>query len=199
MYSDLYLSMGDEMCKLVTLRSAVFVFILGSASEPEEEWLSDSPDLDPGLPQNSDSESEPETDTLMVPNEVSSKLSILARWLIIFLLSLQAAFQISDNAIQCLFSFLKTFLTVLGRYSTDCAAIAISLPSSLYKGRKMILGKRCFTRHTVCCKCNHLYEQNSTLERCQFKRFPHHPQARMRAECGGHLFKTVQLASGKRI
>ena len=56
--------------------NSCFCFILDSASEPEEEWLSDSPDLDPGLPRNCDSESEPEADTLVVPNEVSSKLSI---------------------------------------------------------------------------------------------------------------------------
>jgi len=95
--SDLYLVMGRKMCKLVTLRSAVSIFILDSASEPEV-WLSDSPDLDPGLPQNSDSESEPETDTVMVLNEVS-KPSTLVRWLTTFLPSLQAAFRISDNAI----------------------------------------------------------------------------------------------------
>lgn len=64
-----------------------------SASEPKEEWLSDSSDLDSDVPdQSSDSESEPETDTLTVHNEVSSKLSILAKWLVIFLLSIQTAF-----------------------------------------------------------------------------------------------------------
>lgn len=37
--SDLYLSMGCEMCKLVTLRSAVSVFILDSASERKKYGL----------------------------------------------------------------------------------------------------------------------------------------------------------------
>ena len=50
---------------------------------------------------------------------------------------------------------------------------------------------------TLCRKCNHLYQQNSTLESWQFRRFPRHHHARMRGECGGHLFNG--LASGKRI
>jgi len=174
------------MCKLVTLRSAVSVFILDSASEPKKyglvthlTWIQVSLRI---LTQRVS-----QKHTAMVLNEVSSKLSTLARWLTTFLPSLQAAFRISDNAIQRLFSFLKMFQTVLGRYSTECAAIAISLPRSIFKDD---CGGRGVLWRTLCRKCNHLYQQNSTLESWQFKRFPRHPQARMRGECGGHLFNS---------
>lgn len=60
-----------------------------------------------------------------------SRSSILAKWLILFLLYLQAIFHVSDAAFSHLFRFLKAFLTILGQSCATCAAIAVAFPSTL--------------------------------------------------------------------
>ena len=55
------------------------------------------------------------------PSEVGeesedSTLCALSRWLLVFLVHLQAQFQLSDGILGALLQFLKAFFTVLGRF-----------------------------------------------------------------------------------
>ena len=133
---------------------------------------------------------------------------ILTKWLTLFFLHLQAVFRIADGAIACILCFLKSFLNVLGEFSSVVAEIAKLFPSSMYKARKMYTKELRFRRNVVCRKCHRLYFLRDCIEgigatqrskRCPFQRFPFHPHQRMRADCVCLLVKTVELASGKKF
>ncbi len=105
-------------------------------------------------------ESEPEE--CDVDFDSMSSSSILARWLVLFLLHLQSAFRLSKAAVQCLFSFLATFLCVLGQFSTQCKStqckeIAKAFPRSIYLARGRFCEKSLFKRLVVCRKCKRVY------------------------------------------
>lgn len=146
------------------------------------------------------SDSEPEDVEITVEN-VSHQSSVLARWLALFLLRIQVVHRLSDGVIACLLKFLWAFLNIVGQF---CAEIAKVFPSSIYKAKNVITKPK-IRQYVVCRKCHTLYYKKdcvigaNTAQRgktCTFKRYPSHPQHRMRAQCGLPLLKTVELAGG---
>lgn len=101
-------------------------------------------------------ESEPEEKEIMC-TEISKKAMVLAKWLTLFLLQLQTRFRMPDLALSALFSFLTTFLCILGLCSTFCGEIAKAFPRSLHMARGSFTEKNKFRRYVVCRKCHKLY------------------------------------------
>ena len=78
----------------------------------------------------------------------------LSRWLLVFLVHLQAQFHLSDGILGALLRFLKAF-RVLGRFSSLCAGMAQNVPSSLYKlSHSYGPLRNSFRRYVVCRKCH---------------------------------------------
>ena len=151
-------------------------------------------------------ESDPEDE--IVPSNVSTTASILARWLVQFLLCLQVVYHLSNAALSCLFRFITTFLCVLGRFSELCGDLARAFPRSLYMAKQKFCDKLKVKRYVVCRTCHKLYHFEQCIDKigriqrskvCSFKRYPFHPQHRMRAPCNVPLLKSVTLCSGKHI
>ena len=141
------------------------------------------------------------------PSKVSWPLSVLTKWLTVYLLSFQAVFHVSDGAMEFLFQFLRTFLFVLGKISSHCTTIAQFFPKSLYRAKQTTVGRVTFKRYVVCRKCHQLYHIQDcikggsipTSKRCPFKQFPDHIHAKMRKECECLLMKRVELSNRKFI
>ena len=151
-------------------------------------------------------DSEPENGVVQV-EDASRQSSILAKWLTLFLLRMQVVHRMSDVAISCFLKFLWAFFNILGSFSSICVEITKVFPSSLCKA-KSIITKPKIKQYVVCRKCHTLYFKMDCMfgigaaqigKKCFFKRFPSHPQHRMRKPCGIPLLKTVELAGGKRI
>ena len=152
-------------------------------------------------------DSEPEENEIDVA-DISSTSSILARWLAIFLLHLQSTYRMSKAVVQCLFSFLATFLLVLGQLSAPCREVAKAFPRSAYLARGKFCEKVTFKRYVACRKCKQVYLLRDCIEvvggqkkckPCPHQQYPNHPQHRMRKPCGAPLLKAVKLNSGKQI
>lgn len=176
-------------------------------SEPEDdeavEVWSESEEVI-NIENMNDTESEPE-ELSTVQNET---FKALTRWLLTFLMFMQAVYHLSDTVITYLLHFFRVFLAILGQFCTVCAEIGQQFPSKLYKARKCLeINKLNFRRYVVCKRCHRIYYFSECIEGvdstrrsklCSFVQFPHHPHCRMRTPCGALLLKTVELANGKR-
>lgn len=112
---------------LAHLRQQTHTFIHTNDEPSEEEWLDNDPHLDDTTVDRAD-ETEPEC--TFTENTLSTRLSVLCRWLIVYLLTLQTIFRLSDQAIA---RFLKR---VMGKVSPPCNAISELFPASLYMAKK---------------------------------------------------------------
>ncbi len=65
--------------------------------------------------------------------------------------------RLRRRLVQCLFSFLATFLCVLGQFSTQCKEMAKAFPRSIYLARGQFCEKHLFKRLVVCRKCKQVY------------------------------------------
>ena len=112
-----------------------------------------------------------------------------------FLMFFQLIYKVSDRAIECILLFLRTFIKQLARV-TACerlAAIAITIPKSIYQVRKIFgYDSNSFKKFAVCPKCSTCFELtgptlNSTLT-CS-------AESRRNRRCGAALFKKVKCKS----
>lgn len=133
----------------------------------------------------------------------SSQSIALSKWILHFLMLVQAKFKLSDVVLSLFLKFFIVFLSILGKFSKPPADIAKLLPSSLYSA-KLLENQVQYLRYVVCKKCHTLYHFRDCFEgavprskSCSFIRFPNHPQLRMRLLCGSLLLKTVELAGGR--
>ena len=135
----------------------------------------------------------------------SSKSYILSSWLVHFFVVMQAMFRLSDMVIAYFLKFFHIFFKVLGRESSIANEIARYLPPSLYIARKAYDNFK-FRRYVVCRKCHSLYYLSDCIEGvsqkqskvCCFRKYPSHPHASMRKQCGSLLLKTVEMSNGNR-
>ena len=100
-------------------------------------------------------------DTSNIPEAIQADAtpqSVLAKWLLVFILCLQSIFLLSDSVVGYLIKFMKTFFRVVGRFCTACAEIAVVFPSSLYRVRKAChIDDLKFKRNVVCRKCHYTF------------------------------------------
>ena len=179
-------------------------FIHLDANE-SEVWT----DFDTDEAISSDEESPPsspkESEVLLTPIERS--FSSLIKWLIGFLLLLQARFHMSQSVMDAIFHFMKTFFVVLSRLCPSSAPLSHQFPKTLYTAKKeYVSGKGRFIKSPVCKKCGKVWKYNDCFEGhgsnrkaklCSYVS-PFGRRSR-RAECNGVLLKTVELATGKRM
>ena len=121
---------------------------------------------------------------------------------------LQAAYQISDAAVSCIFQFIAAFLFVLSHITTQCADLAKAFPASLYMAKKRFVGKVDFIRYVLCRKCFSIHHFKDCVEGprdrqrsklCYIRKYPHHPHSSRRGACKCILLKSVELAGGRHI
>ena len=174
----------------------------GEITDDEEVWLGDEGIMEEFiLDETCTSECE------VGEESEDSTMCALSRWLLVFLVHLQAQFHLSDGILGALLRFLKAFFRVLGRFSSLCAGITQNVPSSLYKlSHSYGPLRNSFRRYVVCKKChsisikivegcgNHLRSKC-----CSYQAFPNHRQCQMRAACATPLLKSVELASQRKI
>ena len=127
----------------------------------------------------------------------------LARWIILFLMFIQATHKLSNTVISVLLKFFHTFLALLGQSSTLAMDISRNLPSSLYTASRLE-NRPNFRRYVVCRRCHKIYyikeccdSCTQTVKTCSFIAYPSHPHRSMQRSCGTALLKTVELANGK--
>lgn len=138
----------------------------------------------------------------------SEKPLALTKWIILFILTLQSAYNLSSMAVHCIIRFLKEMFRVLSQLSPGLTEIFQVFPRSYHEAHKNIFSQIKFSRYLVCKKCYNLYtfkdciegnEHNPRGKVCRFKPYPNHPHQRMRQACQSTLLKTVELAGGKRF
>lgn len=171
---------------------------------PEEEWINDG-DVSSSFMDDIGEDSEPE-EVIPIQDLPPHSLAIV-RWLTLFLLSLQAAYHLSNRAINYLFRYLATLFAVLARY-TSTFNFAQSFPPTLYLAKKRFLNQVKFLRYVVCRKCFNIYKMSDCVEGpvrqpkskvCPFQPYGDHPHRRRRATCQTLLMKSVELVGGRRI
>ena len=176
----------------------------GSTEESAEEYVEDNivgnnmvEDIDP-----------PPDDVAINFQNYSEKSFDLARWIVLFVMTSQAAYNLSSTAVNCIICFLKEIFRVLSKFSSELAKIYQAFPTTYHVACKNIFSQLKFTRFVVCKKCYHLYtlkdciegsENNRRGKICQFKPYPNHPHQRMRQACQSTLIKAVELTDGKRF
>ncbi|CAH3140662.1 unnamed protein product, partial [Pocillopora meandrina] len=99
---------------------------------------------------------------------ISDRCGILVFWLLLFLVSWQSAFFVTDSAVEMLLKFLSRFLGLLGTFDENGIISRLSkrLPSTLYKLRKNLglLGNDEFIKYVVCPKCKNLYDYKDCIQ-----------------------------------
>ena len=128
-----------------------------------------------------------------------------------FLLMFQTVFRISDRAMNILFSFLCTFLKMIGKCLSSDVLTSFSsrMASNLRQARTQAGGRQTFVQYVCCPKCCSIYPKeqcvlkdrkgNISSASCSHVRFPAHPQHSKRLPCGTPLMKQLRTCSGNII
>lgn len=190
------------MCFLIKITVTQLSEPNDSMEESVEEYVEDD---NIGNSMVEDIDSSP--DDISITFNYTEKPLALAKWVILFVMTLQSAYNLSSTAVHCIIHFLKEFFRVLSQLSPELTQIFQAFPSSYHVARKHIFSQIQFSRFVVCKKCYNLYtfkdciegEHNQRGKVCQYKPYPNHPHQRMRQACQSTLLKTVELAGGKRF
>lgn len=149
---------------------------------------------------------EPPPDVPIIMSGETSSSTVLSRWIVHFIVVMQAIFRLSDVVVNYFLAFFQVFFRILGQTPSTGTDMAQNLPSSLYTAKKKYKHMK-FQRYVVCRKCHKLYYfakciEGSSSKRskvCCFCKFPLHPFQSMREPCGALLLKTVEMSSGKKL
>ena len=137
-------------------------------------------------------------------SDITTSEKSLVRRLILFLLTIQSRFYLTDTMLDLMFRFLKVFFTVLGRIHQELADIGKLVPPSLHIARKNYKENDKVRHYVACKRCHSLYYLHECLEGhgqhqrpivCVHTPFKNHRRPK---SCGSPLLKTVELSSGKR-
>lgn len=134
---------------------------------------------------------------------------IPVRFYIMFLLTWQSLFKVSDSGMNILFLFLAMFLSLIIS-AIPCAKLqnfVKVLPRNITAAKKMVgLNTDLFRKYVRCPKCHSLYSlelckitlPNKTVvsHKCSYVQFPHHPHRRQRSPCNTVLMKTIRTSAG---
>ena len=86
-----------------------------------------------------------------------AKTRALTSWFMVFIFLLQAKYHLTNQVICLVLKFLKTFLEVLGRFSTFCYNVAKNIPPTMYKAMKIQKNYVNFKRFVSCKRCHTIY------------------------------------------
>ena len=120
---------------------------------------------------------------------------MLRRVLFLSLIFWQKISGVSDRALTLLLNIVIAFLGLVA-FQLDVRVLKTlvgKLSSSLYAIRKYLnLDRDDFDRFAVCPKCHHIYNIASctanNIRKCTFRKWPNHPQMRLRRTCGKNLY-----------
>ena len=148
----------------------------------EEVWDGDSSDEDTSKRNVVDQAAATDEST-------KSKIQELIKKILLFLLSWQAAFTVSGNAVGFLLTFCGKFFSVLGIVTGSSMIVLLTslFPTSLYLAYKFLsLNHDEFALYAVCGKSYSIYLRDNCLEtnadgaittkRCNYLQFPEHRQ-----------------------
>lgn len=94
---------------------------------------------------------------------LSSQSRVLSKWILHFLMLMQAKYKLSDLVISSFLKFFSVLLTILGSFSNISADIAKLLPSSLYSA-KSLDNQIKYKRYVACRSCHKLYSFQDCIE-----------------------------------
>lgn len=125
----------------------------------------------------------------------SDKCGVLVFWLLLFLVSWQSGFSVTDSAVEMLLKFLSRFFWLVGTFAENSliAELAKRFPNTLYKLRKHLglLNNDDFVKYVVCPKCKTLYDYKDCIQnrcgrqvsaRCKFVPWSRHPHRNRRGK-----------------
>ncbi len=138
-----------------------------------------------------------------------SNAQSLVKWVVGFLLILQAKYHIPNAAIDLLIKFMFALFCVLGRFSPLIRQLNALFPSSLHVMRKSFNTIMSFNKYPVCPKCSKVYTSfecciekvgsKQSSKTCSYIAFPTHPHRSRRTPCKAALLKSVEYRSGKKF
>ena len=157
-----------------------------SGDSVNENWENCQEDGD--VEEDFDHEQEQEHETANKSLPLSDKCGVLIYWLLLFLLSWQCGFCLSDSAVDMLLKFLSRFFWVIGTFDENgtIAKVAKRMPKTLYMLKKVLglMNNDDFMKYVVCPKCKTLYSYKDCIQkrcgrqvssRCNFVAWPRHP------------------------
>ena len=135
--------------------------------------------------------------------------SRLARAYVMFLLTWQALFKVSDAGMNVLFRF----ISMLVRFMVSPLQINVLqsfmelLPNNILAAKKLVGSDTdLFAKYASCPGCDSIYDLDTCSivqpdktvcsRQCSFIKFPNHSQARQRAPCNAQLMKRVRTPAG---
>ena len=134
----------------------------------------------------------------------------LIKWYAIALFTFQFLFSLSDTALQYLFKFFSSFISLVAKVLPSPGLLTFSqyLPKTLVTARRTTrTGFEVYKVFVACPKCNKLYKPNQCVIRnqngtelsksCSYVEFPSHPWTSLRAPCKTMLMKGVKSSNGK--
>lgn len=103
-------------------------------SEPDNEiWEEDEDDIQLDIAddvQENEQPSNSDDDIMIATNDISVKY---AKWVVKFLLAMQAVFRLTDAAIEHILRFLKVIFLIMGQHCKVIYETSQSIPNSIYK------------------------------------------------------------------
>ena len=138
---------------------------------------------------SSDSESETESNTRGSYSHLHFMVSA-------FVSLFQLCFRVSDQAITLLLSFIFALLNALVFYCNDSGVLRdflLHFPRTLYSLKQWVNLSKSFEEYVVCARCHTLYKKSECILRlpsgerglkCDYVRYPNHPQRAHRKKCG---------------
>ena len=147
-------------------------------------------------------------ETEITKGEINSKFDSLIKMFLNFIFLWQSSFRVSDVGIDLLLKFLSLFMVTLAIICpiNSLRELASQLPKSVSAGRKIIgTNADIFTKFVCCRACTSIYpidECKSKLpdgqwvsKRCNYVRFPNHPQLWRRKACNTLLLKLAKTSA----
>ena len=136
-------------------------------------------------------------------------MSSESKVLVLFLFLWQTLYKVSDHGMLILLKFLRLFITMIGKVAKveSVVKFAQTLPQTLYMAKSYIgLGRDEFEKFVACPKCCVSYKTEECTVRetngwvvskkCDYVRFPSHPQRTRRKQCGALLMKQMRSKNG---
>ena len=163
-----------------------------------EVWSSCSSGIDDPA-SDTENDSPPSPTPSDIDSSTRDKQSIaLVSWLVGFFLLLQARFHLQNSVLKLIFTFLKTFLVVLGHVYSSCSNLGKLFPATFYRAQKSCgISSDSFKRFCVCKRCHVAWKLEDCFEGCgnrkKAKTCPHVPfTAGSQRRCCGLLLNLQQ-------
>ena len=120
----------------------------------------------------------------------------------------QTVFKLSDTALSVLLQFIAMFFkTVSHKLKLNSDDFVLQIPHNIRAARKIASNGKSrddFVQYICCPSCHSLYSKddfivNSTTsnKKCNYVKYPQHPQSQHRSACGEDLMKKVKSPNGK--